>query len=232
MNIAILPARKGSKRIPQKNIADINGRPSIVYPIEVALNCPNIDAVYVSTDCKQIAEIAIEAGAQVPFIRDKQISDDYTGVVEVIKNFLIELGSPKGAQVTNVCVIYPTAVLTQISDIVKAYETLTRENVDYCFGATKVKTDYLRSFSIDGAGGLSMLWPDNYARRSQDLGEEMYRDAGQFYWGKKASWLAEIPMYGGNSRVQILKSYHAIDLDDADDLELMRYLFKGLNSDL
>ncbi|WP_442886718.1 cytidylyltransferase domain-containing protein, partial [Arsukibacterium sp.] len=79
MNIAIIPARGGSKRIPRKNIKDFCGQPMLAYPIRAALESGVVDKVVVSTDDHEIADIARQHGAEVPFMRDSQLADDHTG---------------------------------------------------------------------------------------------------------------------------------------------------------
>ena len=166
MNIAIIPARGGSKRIPHKNIKDFNGKPIIAYSIEKAIQSELFEAVIVSTDSEEIAEVSLRYGAKVPFLRPKELSDDFTGINKVISHALKTLGSEKYKYV---CCIFATAPLIQIDDLSRAYKLISEGNFKFIFSGTPFPHPIERSFKRNPSGkGLQMLFPENYLIRSQD----------------------------------------------------------------
>ena len=148
MNIAIIPARGGSKRISKKNIREFLGRPVISYSIEIANKSGLFERIIVSTDNDEIAEIAIKNGAEVPFKRPKNLSDDHTSTHDVIShavNWLINLG----VKMDYVCSIYPAAPLIQLEDLVKGLELISKGNWESVFAATNFSYPIFRSFHYD-----------------------------------------------------------------------------------
>ena len=178
--VAIIPARGGSKRIPKKNIKNFHGKPLIAYSIEVALKSKLFDKVVVSTDDEEIAKIAKEFGAEVPFLRPKELSDDFTGTGAVI-NHAINFLKEQGENIDFVCTIYATAPLLQEKYLIKAYEKIKDSNAKNAFSCTSMPFPIQRTFKITSNERCKMFWPENFLKRSQDL-EEAFQDAGQFYW--------------------------------------------------
>ena len=136
MNICMIPARGGSKRIPRKNIKAFNGKPIIAYSIEAALESNCFDQVIVSTDDNEIAEVAKTYGAKVPFIRPAELSNDYAGTIPVIKHTIEWLEGHNNNTIDNVCCLYATAPFIQSQTISKAFQQLQESNSDY-FGIQK-----------------------------------------------------------------------------------------------
>ncbi|MFA5583872.1 MAG: pseudaminic acid cytidylyltransferase, partial [Bacteriovoracaceae bacterium] len=136
MNLCVIPARGGSKRIPRKNIKDFCGKPMIAWSIEAALDSGLFDKVIVSTDDAEIAEVAKKYGAEVPFIRPAELSNDFTGTVPVIKHAIQTL-SQSGLKFENVCCIYATAPFIQIQDLKIGYQKLLEKDVLFSFAATE-----------------------------------------------------------------------------------------------
>ena len=178
--ICIIPARGGSKRIPKKNIKNFFGKPLIAYSIEVAIASQLFDKIIVSTDDEQIAEIAKEYGAEVPFIRPPKLSDDFTGTQDVI-NHTIDFLESQGENYEYICTLYATAPLLQKEYLIQGYEKLKESNAINAFSATSMPFPIQRTFKLDVNGRCAMFTPEYYMSRSQDL-EEAYQDAGQFYW--------------------------------------------------
>tara|TARA_B100000989_G_scaffold277662_1_gene238800 strand:- start:4657 stop:5346 length:690 start_codon:yes stop_codon:yes gene_type:complete len=228
MNIAIIPARGGSKRIPRKNIKEFNGKPIIGYSIEKALESNLFDKVFISTDDKEIAEIAENFGAEVPFIRPKELSGDYVGINPVIKHALrnIEIDNYKFA-----CCIYATSPLLKIDDLIKSFKLISENEYKFIFSATKFPHPIQRGFRKKETGkGLEMLFPEHYKTRSQDFPEWMH-DAGQFYWGKIESWLAEDSMsFDENANAYRLPIWRVQDIDTEDDWKRAELIFKVLKN--
>jgi len=215
MNICVVPARGGSKRIPRKNIKAFNGKPIITYSIEAALKSNCFDQVIVSTDDNEIAEVAKMYGAKVPFIRPDELSNDYAGTIPVIKHAIEWLESHNNA-IDNICCLYATAPFIQSQTICKAFQQLQESKADYCFGVTSFSFPIQRSIRITQDDKVDMFYPENFNARSQDL-EEAYHDAGQFYWGKAQAFKDEIPIFSEASSPYILPRYLVQDIDTYED---------------
>src|SRR5271165_2089228 len=168
MNIAIIPARGGSKRIPRKNIRLFSGRPMIAYSISAARECGLFEHVIVSTEDPEIAAVAREHGAETPFVRPAELADDHATTVPVIKHG-VEWVRQNLGPVERVCCIYATAPLIQVSALAAAHELLVRERVSgYVFSATAFPFPIQRAFKRRADGRVEMFEPANYYKRSQD----------------------------------------------------------------
>lgn len=224
--IAIIPARGGSKRIPKKNIKDFFGKPLIAYSIETALDSNLFDKVVVSTDDESIATIAKEYGAEVPFIRPSELSDDFTGTGEVI-NHTVEYLKTQGEEYEYICTIYATAPLLQAKYLIDGYHKLKNSDAKQCFSVTSMPFPIQRTFKIDEDGRCKMFHPEHFYTRSQDL-EEAYQDAGQFYWENLKVSSDEIP-FGKDSIPIILPRYLVQDIDTLEDWKRAEYMYQVLN---
>lgn len=225
MRIAIIPARGGSKRIPRKNIKEFWGKPLIVWSIETLRNSGVIDRVIVSTDDQEISEIALSNGAEVPFIRPLELSDDFVPTLPVISHALKWLENNMGYQnISEVCCMYPAAPFVTEKNIVEGLELLLQKKVDYVVPVSTFDFPIQRALSISNTGCLSPIDDVAIKARSQDL-EVMYHDAGQFYWGTKSAWILEKPVFGSNSIPLILQRNSIQDIDTPEDFELALRLF-------
>ncbi|HIP61454.1 MAG TPA: pseudaminic acid cytidylyltransferase [Sulfurovum sp.] len=213
-SVAIIPARGGSKRIPRKNIKDFYGKPLIAYSIEVAIESKLFDKVIVTTDAEEIATIAKAYGAEVPFLRPKELSDDFTGTQDVIDHTLNYL---KAEEYEYVCTIYATAPLLQAKYLIDGFEKLKKSDAVNAFSATSMPFPIQRTFKLNERGRCEMFTPEHYMTRSQDL-EEAYQDAGQFYWTKLDKKSKKI-MFGEDSIPIILPRYLVQDIDTIEDWE-------------
>jgi len=226
MNIAIIQARAGSKRIPGKNIKDFLGKPIIQYTIEAALACEGVfDKVIVTTDSKQIAETAKNTEAEIPFIRPAKLADDYTNTWEVIEHAIIECEKIYSEKITNVCCLYATAPFLRSCDIRKGYEKLMSREVSSVFSVTTFPFPILRSLKIEDDGHLEMFWPEHELTRSNDL-PEAYHDAGQFYWLNVQNFLEEKKMYGKDALPIILPRIIVQDIDTHEDWKTAEILYQ------
>ena len=226
MNVAIIPARGGSKRIPRKNVKDFCGKPMIAHSIEAALAAGCFDRVIVSTDDSEIAEVAQAYGAEVPFIRPEELSNDHAGTIAVIQhavNWLIE----QGAAPEFFCCLYATAPFITPEAIKKGLQQLEDTNAAYAFSATSYAFPIQRAFRIKPSLGVEMFEPKQFNTRSQDL-EEAYHDAGQFYWGTKEAWLTEKIIFGSESTPVILPRHRVQDIDTPEDWQRAELLFKAM----
>ncbi len=228
MNICVIPARGGSKRIPHKNIKEFNGKPIIAYSIEAAIQSNCFDKVIVSTDDDKIAEVAKKYGAEIPFIRPIELSDNYTATLPVIKH-AIQCLEDNGNLIENVCCLYATAPFIQPKIIYKAFQQLQQSKAGYCFGVTSFSFPIQRAIKITHTGRVKMFHPENFLSRSQDL-EESYHDAGQFCWGKSQSFKDEVSTFSEASSPYILPRYLVQDIDTIEDWIMAESMYKSLQS--
>ncbi len=225
--IAIIPARGGSKRIPRKNIKLFHGKPLIAYSIEAALKSELFDKVIVTTDDEEIVSIAKKYGAEIPFIRPKELSDDFTNTKDVIDHAL-KYFEERGEKYDYECTIYATAPLLQPKYIIEGFVALKNSDAINAFSTTTMPFPIQRTFKLDKNGRCEMFWPQNYQTRSQDL-EEAYQDAGQFYWTKLGKKSDEI-MFGKDSIPVILPRHLVQDIDTLEDWQRAEFMYKAVLS--
>ena len=211
MRVAVIPARGGSKRIPRKNIRPFAGKPIIVWPIKVALSSGLFDQVVVSTDDAEIAEVARAAGALVPFTRPENLSDDYADTKSVIRHAISELKLETEPEV-QVCCIYPTSVFVDEQLLKEGLEKLNSIDCRFVLSITSIDPNVCRSFTKAEDDRITMLFPENYAKRTQDL-PSLYCDAAQFYWATVSAWQSDLSIFGANSIGVFLDSSRVQDID-------------------
>jgi pseudaminic acid cytidylyltransferase len=224
--VAIIPARGGSKRIPRKNIRLFNGLPMIAWSIQTAIKSGCFDRVIVSTDDEEIAKIANLYGAETPFIRPENLSDDYTTTSEVMVH-AINHESSQGRDLDYVCCIYPTAPFITANNLKKGLKSIQSGNYEYVFSATTYAFPVERAFFFNNLDGLEMLFPENAKVRSQDL-KDTFHDAGQFYWSRAHTWLKRQPIFQSNSFPLNLPRIEVVDIDTEEDWEEAEIKFKLL----
>lgn len=230
MKIAIIPARGGSKRIPRKNIKLFNGKPIIAYTIEAALKSGCFDRVIVSTDEQEIADVAKLYGAEVPFMRPDDISDDYATTADVILHALDWIES-QGEQVEYLCCLYATAPFIRVSDIKNTYQLLVNSpSAFFCFPVCEFPFPIQRGVKIDNNGRVAMFQPQHLNSRSQDL-ERAYHDVGQFYWGKPEAYRQKISTFSEHAIAYPISRKRVVDLDTPEDWEFALLLAKALNGE-
>ena len=228
MKIAVIPARGGSKRIPRKNSKPFCGKPMIAWSIETALQSGCFDKIVVSTDDAEIAEVARQCGAQVPFMRPAELSDDHTGTTAVIAHAINWLGE-RGQLPEQVCCLYATAPFVSVDDLHRGITALTETGSDYAFSVTSYAFPIQRAIRITSAGGVNMFNPEQFNTRSQDL-EEAYHDAGQFYWGRTDAWLQGRMIFSPAAAPVILPRHRVQDIDTPEDWTRAEWLFKALRA--
>jgi pseudaminic acid cytidylyltransferase len=226
MKLAIIPARGGSKRIPRKNIKPFCGKPMIAWSVEAALLSGCFDRIIVSTDDAEIAEVALNHGADVPFIRPPELSDDHTGTIPVIAH-AIEWMSRNSTAVDLACCIYATAPFLQAEDLQEGLNLQKQSGADYVFAVTSYAFPIQRAIRITTDSRVEMFNPENFNTRSQDL-EEAFHDAGQFYWGKAKAWLEKKPVFSSNSAPVFLPRYRVQDIDTIEDWERAEWLLRAM----
>jgi len=227
MNIAIIPARGGSKRIPRKNIREFAGKPMIAWSIETAKASGLFEHIIVSTDDDEIADVAQKYGAEVPFKRPEELSGDYTATRPVI-NHAIKYVSSQIKPPDIVCCIYSTAPFTTPDDLIVSYKELIATRTDFVFSAATFAYPIQRAFFRDSSGGLKRFYPEHRFTRSQDL-QEAFHDAGQFYWGRTEAFLGDKDTVSENSRAYLLPRYRVHDIDTLEDWERAEMMFAALS---
>lgn len=229
MKVAIIPARGGSKRIPRKNIRPFAGKPMIAYSIECAVASELFDRVIVSTDDDEIAAVARDFGADVPFRRPPELSDDHTATTAVIAH-AVRAVQAAGDDVTAACCIYATAPFVQAGDLAAALAKLESGSWRYVFAATSFGFPIFRSFRLGERDDVEMFYPEHFGTRSQDL-PEAFHDAGQFYWGRPEAWLADARIFDAWSTVVRIPRWRVQDIDTLEDWERAELLMRMLQQD-
>ncbi|WP_300339328.1 pseudaminic acid cytidylyltransferase [Accumulibacter sp.] len=226
MNVAIIPARGGSKRIPRKNLKLFGGKPMLVHSIEAALKSGCFEKVVVSTDDPEIAVVARKWGADVPFDRPLELSDDHTPTRAVINHAIAEIAMLYGLP-EFVCCIYATAPFLRYGDLIGSLITLRAQNVDFVFSVTTFASPIQRALRISASGAVVPFYPEFMGSRSQDL-EEAYHDAGQFYWGRPSAFLSNASMFGGTGLPFVLPRWRVQDIDTIEDWQRAELMFDVL----
>lgn len=193
-NLAIIPARGGSKRIPRKNIKEFLGKPIIAYSIEVALTSGLFDEVMVSTDDEEIAEVAKRYGAKVPFLRSPENANDFATLADVIDEVITKYLDLE-MYFDCICCILPTAPLLCVDHLKKGLEVLSNNHVDSARPVVRFSYPIQRAVGLDDSGKMNMFYPEYKNARSQDL-EPTFHDAGQFYWMRTKKGLRGLNKYG------------------------------------
>ncbi|SHG34241.1 N-acylneuraminate cytidylyltransferase [Fodinibius roseus] len=224
-NLAIIPARGGSKRIPRKNIKDFLGKPIIAYSIETTLESGLFDEVMVSTDDEEISTVAKKYGANIPFMRSDENADDYATTVDVLLEVIEEYRNRK-VNFENICCIYPTAPFTTPQDLKRGLDLL--ENSTSVLPVVEFEFPVQRALKKE-KNRIHYVWPEHETSRSQDL-ESYYHDAGQWYWIENKSLLREQTLITSNCKA-IEKNKMAVqDIDILQDWELAKMKYSYLNN--
>jgi len=213
----IIPARGGSKRIPRKNIKLFNGLPIITYSIRAAMDSEIFDSVIVSTDDTEIASVAIGLGAEVPFFRSEQNSDDFSGTGDVVEEVLGSLARD-GRNCDVCCCLYATAPFVTPGALKRAHALFIGSNFDVIFPVVKYPVPVWRGYRMNFSGLLEPLYEELQSKRTQDLAD-VYYDTGQFYWFNVEEFRSlDNKNYFGIRRGGIIVSeLEAHDIDTVDD---------------
>lgn len=223
MNLAIITARGGSKRIPKKNIRDFCGRPIISYSIKAALESGIFDEVMVSTDDDEIADISRAYGAQIPFLRSKKTSGDYATTSDVINEVLSKYRD-KRIQFEYGCCIYPTAPFISGNLLKMSFEKFRTSNTDVLIPVVKFSYPPQRAL-VENDGLLKFKHPEYERARSQDL-ESMFHDAGQFYFFDVNSFIRLDSLLCGRLSFVELSEMQVQDIDNEIDWELAELKYR------
>ena len=223
--ICIIPARGGSKRIPRKNIKDFLGKPIIAYSIEAALNSGIFDEVMVSTDDDEIAQIALQYGAKVPFMRSANTANDYATTADVLLEVL-ECYAQQGISFDTLCCLYATAPFVSTKHLQDGFALLTGD-IDSAFTIVPYSYPIQRSLLVTD-GKTHMAHPEHKNSRSQDL-ETHYHDAGQFYFSTVNNLRINKSLWGNNTAPLVLSELEVQDLDTPIDWSLAELKYKLLH---
>lgn len=198
----------------------------IAWSIRAAVESGCFNRIIVSTDDAEIARIAREYGADVPFVRPAELSDDHTGTIPVIAH-AVQWQGANGPTAGEVCCIYATAPFIRAADVRQGLHVLNETEADYAFSVTSYPFPIQRAIRLTPEGRVAMFQPEQFNTRSQDL-EEAWHDAGQFYWGQAKAWLAETPLFGPASAPVPLPRQRVQDIDTPEDWERAEWIFQAM----
>ncbi|MDP3453332.1 MAG: pseudaminic acid cytidylyltransferase [Bacteroidales bacterium] len=223
--LAVIPARGGSKRIPKKNIKKFLGKPIIAYSIEVALESQLFDEVMVSTDDLEIASIAIQYGANVPFMRTEESSNDYATIMDVLNEVTRQYKNKYNIVFDYVCCIFATAPLIKSEQINKGFKLLLEKKYKSVYPIVTFGYPVWRGVKLNKEGKTEMVWKEYLNSRSQDL-EPMYHDAGQWYWYNPLE--VNNSLFTDNTASIILNEEDVQDIDTLTDWKMaeMKYALR------
>ena len=225
LKVAVIPARGGSKRIPHKNIRPFAGKPIIGYSIEAAKDCGLFDRILVSTDDQDIAAVAREFGAEVPFLRPAQLADDFTGTNAVVKHAINWLHG-EGERIASACCIYATAPFLRHEYLTVGYRKLIEYGSYFAFSVTTFPFPIQRALRVSPNRRIEAIYPEYAFTRSQDL-EEAYHDAGQFYWGRTEAFLSNQILFSSASVPVVLPRHLVQDIDTPQDWLEAEFMFRA-----
>lgn len=228
--VCIIPARGGSKRIPNKNIKPFFGKPMIQWSIEAATDSKCFSSIVVSTDSADVATVAMSLGANVPFTRPACLADDYTVTIDVIKHaidYLLVQDASGVSMSTPVCCLYATSPFTLASDIKYSLDKLA--DAQFVIPVTSFGFPIQRASRMSDDGQLSLFSPEHVNTRSQDL-EEAYHDAGQFYWGTAKAWCSAQSLYAEKVAGFPLPRWRVQDIDTPEDWKRAEKMFAVISN--
>ena len=225
-SVCVIPARGGSKRIPHKNIKEFFGKPMISYSISAALESKLFERVIVSTDDDEIRRIATQCGAEVPFVRPAEISDDYTPLASVLSHSLEWLKSD-GTHIEAICCILATAPFVSVDDLKQGHHLLREGKGSAVIPVTTFAFPIFRALKVSPAGHLTMVWPEYELTRSNDLPETCH-DAGQFYWLKAEEFIRSKRIYAKDALPLMIPRWRVQDIDTLEDWDRAEMIFSSL----
>ncbi|MEO2127027.1 MAG: pseudaminic acid cytidylyltransferase [Christiangramia sp.] len=225
-NICIIPARGGSKRIPRKNIKEFLGKPILAYSIEAAIATGIFDRIIVSTDDLEISKIAEKYGAEVPFLRTEENSNDYATTMDVIKEVCGQLNQQEEVY-DIICCLYPCAPFVKANKLVEAFDLMNSSGFESVLPIIAFSYPIQRALKVNN-GKVDFLNPKYLTARSQDL-DKSYHDSGQFYFFKSAV-LQNGNLFTNNTGCIIIDEKEGQDIDTLDDWTLAEIKYEYLQS--
>ncbi len=220
--IAIVPARGGSKGLPGKNIKHLNGKPLIAYSIEAALKSSSIDRVIVSTDSQEIADIAIEYGAEVPFLRPANLASDSSNAIDSYLYTIDRLMQETGIVIDDFCVLQPTSPLRISSDIDAAVEVFSKNNADSVISFCEEHHPISWHKHIQNDGRLEDIFSDRTLKNRQELKPTYYPNGAIYIF--KSTLIRSGEYYSDNTYSYVMPRNRSVDIDVLDDFTLAAFL--------
>tara|TARA_B100000989_G_scaffold150416_1_gene112148 strand:- start:1919 stop:2614 length:696 start_codon:yes stop_codon:yes gene_type:complete len=224
-NIAIIPARKNSKRIKNKNLIIFNKKPIILNAIDQAINSKLFSKVIISTDSIKIKNLSIKNCAEVPFLRPKKLSGDFVNTLDVVKHTINYLLKRK-IRFDNVCCIYPVTPFLDSSILNKSFNFFKKDSDKFLISVHKSPVVIKRAFNIENKE-IKLIKKNNYTKNTQKF-NDVYFDAAQFYWGKASKWLSVKKIINNNVNTFEIPYFKSIDIDNKEDLEMARLIYRGI----
>ena len=220
-NLLVIPARKGSKRIKNKNIKIFFGKPIISYSIQKGKMSGLFSKIIVSTDCKKISKIAKKFGASIDFIRPAHLSTDIASTISVIQHALRFL-KKRGKVYRYVCCMYPVAPLINLKVFEKCYNILRKSNLNYVFPVSKFQGSNKTFIKINKNRTIKLKL-NNIKNREKKI---FYNDTGQYYWGKSNSWLKKKNIFSSKTKVLVVPENSFVDVNTNSDWKILTKLYK------
>jgi len=226
MTICIIPARSGSKRIKNKNIKIFNGKPIISHAIKFAKSTGLFKRIIVSTDSYKISKIAQKYGAEVPFLRSKKLSNDFSPTKDVILDCINQISSKN---VKYHFVLYPTSVLLLKKDFINSFKKIKKKKYDFLVAVTDYSYSPYRAFKFIGKNKISFQSKKYINCRSQDI-PRLIHDTGSFYIWKTKALLKNRDIMPKKTTYYLLDRYRAIDINTEQDFKFAAFLNKFLKN--
>ena len=223
-NIAIIPARGGSKRVPRKNIKAFFGKPVIAYAIALAKQSNLFDCVMVSTEDQEIKEIAQHYGAEVPYLRDKKNATDSASTFDVLEE-VINWYKDQGHEFDYGCCIYPVTPLLKVTSLKTGFDKLKKGDYDSVIPIATFLHPIQRALFVDKAGVVKIKDQDKFKQNTQDL-PTYYHDTGQFYWFNPNACMMKKELLTDNSTSIILQHEQFQDVDNLEDWKILELKYK------
>lgn len=226
--VAIIPARGGSKRIPHKNIKPFAGLPMIAHSIRTAKESGLFARVIVSTDSSEIAAVAKQYGAEVPFERPAALADDFTPIASVLLHVLEEL-QQAGERYPLFCCLTATAPLLRVESLKEGFALMSKAGTNAAISVGAYSSPIYRALKMGSSQELQMIWPEHELTRSNDL-PAAYYDAAQFYWLKTEAFLKEKRVWLPGAKGVVIPSQFVQDIDTPEDWDRAEFLHHYLAS--
>ena len=223
MKIALILARKNSKRIKNKNTKLFCGKPMIYWPSKVAKESNLFDKIYVSTDSRNTSKLSKKLGLCVPFLRKKRYASDTASTISVVKNFIKEVEKSKRIKISYLCCIYASAPFFDSKDLKESLRILLKQKREFVFLANPIDSLFLRSFTRN-KNKINLINKKYLNYRSQNI-DKCYVDSGQFYWGTANSWIKQKAIFSSKSNIVIRKKENYIDINTKKDWKIAEKIF-------
>jgi pseudaminic acid cytidylyltransferase len=227
MNIAIIPARGGSKRLPGKNIKLLSDKPLIAWTIEAALESNIFDHVFVSTDCDEIAQVSKAFGAEVPFLRPAEIATDNATTNDVVTHLVEWFEKEHNKEVTTIAILQPTSPLRNSLHIREAVNLLKEKSARAIISVCKLEHSIQLCNKLNRNGSMEGFIVPQNIQRTQDL-ETYFRLNGAIYLFKRQYVDKLDTLYSAGSYAYIMDVNSSIDIDTKDDFELAKFYLSNL----